>query len=156
MTAAGGAGGDGEMSLQEQIDSYLADQPPSKAEELRALGRMVLKLSPDCKLWFLNGRNSENKIISNPNIGYGSTRIRYANGKTREFYQVGLSANATGISVYIMGLPDKQHLSKTYGAKLGKAKISGYCIRFKSMKDIDISVLEDVIAASLVKVSAAG
>src|SRR5260370_34717915 len=97
------------------------------------------------KLWFLDGKNSENKTVSNPNIGYGLQTIKYADGKTREFYQIGLSANTTGISVYILGIADKAYLKKKYGKKLGKASVSGYCIKFKTLKDINIDILETAI-----------
>jgi hypothetical protein len=56
---------------------------------------IILKIIPGCKLWFLDGKNSENKTVSNPNIGYGLHTIKYADGKTREFYQIGMSANTT-------------------------------------------------------------
>ena len=55
----------------------------------------------------------------NPSIGYGLRTMTYADGRTREFYQIGLSANSTGISVYIMGLDDRAYLAKTYGPSLG-------------------------------------
>jgi hypothetical protein len=100
---------------------------------------------PTCKLWFLDGKNDENKIVSNPNIGYGLQTIKYANGKTREFYQIGLSANKTGISVYILGINDKTYLTKTYSKKIGKASVTGYCIKFKTLKDINIEILEAAI-----------
>ena len=102
---------------------------------------MIVTLNPDCKLWFLDGKNSENKVVSNPNIGYGLLNLQYAGGKTKPFYQIGMSANTSGISVYIMGLSDKLFLSKTYGQSLGKASISGYCIKFKALKDIQVDVL---------------
>jgi hypothetical protein len=104
--------------------------------------RIILELRPACKLWFLDGKNSENKTVSNPNIGYGLQTIKYADGKTREFYQIGISANTTGISVYILGIDDKTYLAKTYGSKLGKASVTGYCIKFKTLKDINIEMLE--------------
>lgn len=93
---------------------------------------------PGCKLWFLDGKNSENKTVANPNIGYGVYNIKYADGTTKAFYQIGLSANTTGISVYIMGIKDKKYLTNTYGKNLGKASITGYCIKFKTLKDIEI------------------
>jgi hypothetical protein len=109
------------------------------------LHNIILQVMPACKLWFLDGKNSENKTVSNPNIGYGSHSIKYADGTSREFYQIGLSANKTGISVYILGIKDKAYLAQTYGKKLGKAKVSGYCIRFKTIKDLNIDVLEAAI-----------
>ncbi len=133
------------MSVKEQIKEYISDQPVPKRADMQELHRIILKLMPGCKLWFLDGRNSENKIVSNPNIGYGLQTIKYAGGKTREFYQVGISANATGISVYIIGIKDKKYLSQTYGKILGKASVSGYCIKFKTIKDINIKILEEAI-----------
>jgi hypothetical protein len=100
---------------------------------------------PGCKLWFLDGKNSENKTVSNPNIGYGSYTITYADGKTREFYQIGLSANTAGISVYVLGIKDKKYLAQAYGKKIGKASVSGYCIKFKSLADINVDVLKQAI-----------
>ena len=90
-------------------------------------------------------KTEKGKTVSNPNIGYGSYTIKYADGKTREFYQIGLSANTTGISVYILGIKDKTYLAKTYGKKLGKASVTGYCIKFKTLKDINIDILEAAI-----------
>ncbi len=53
-----------------------------------------------------------------------------------------MSGNATGISVYILGLKDKTYLAKTYGKKLGKASVTDYCIRFKALTDIELAALE--------------
>jgi len=112
---------------------------------MQDLHKLALKVSPACKLWFESGKDSNNKTVSNPNIGYGSYTIKYANGKTREFFQIGLSANKTGISIYILGLIDKTYLAKTYGKKLGKASVTGYCIKFKTLKDINIDVVAEAI-----------
>ena len=137
------------MSVHEQIESYISGLPPAKGKELRDLHRRVLQISPDTKLWFLDGRDDSGKIVSNPNIGYGVETLSYANGNTRTFYKIGMSANTSGLSVYVMGLKDKAYLSETYGARLGKAKITGYCIRFRSLKDVDLRVLEEVVADAL-------
>ena len=133
------------MTVQEQINDYITSQPEPKRNDMLKLHRIIVDALPGCKLWFLDGRNSENKIVSNPNIGYGSQTMKYAGGKTRDFYQIGLSANTTGISVYIMGMTDKTYLVKTYREKLGKANVTGYCIKFKSLKDINLDVLQAAI-----------
>jgi hypothetical protein len=130
------------MNVEEQIQKYIASQPEPKRSDMQALHRTILEVMPACKLWFLDGKNSENKTVSNPNIGYGLQTIKYADGTTREFYQIGLSANKTGISVYILGIEDKKYLAQTYGKELGKASVTGYCIRFKTLKDINIEILE--------------
>ena len=133
------------MTIKKQIESYLAAQPEPKRGDMRALDRLVRKAMPRCKLWFLDGKDASGKTVTNPNIGYGLQTMTYAGGKMREFYQIGLSANTAGISVYIMGLDDKTYLAKTYAKKLGKASVTGYCIKFKALKDIDVDVLEAAV-----------
>jgi len=133
------------MNVPEQIQKYLASQPEPKRSEMEALHRVILQVMPACKLWFLDGKDSAGKTVSNPNIGYGSYTMKYADGTTREFYQIGLSANKTGISVYIMSIEDKKYLSQVYGKEIGKASVTGYCIRFKTLKDINIEILEAAI-----------
>jgi hypothetical protein len=133
------------MNVQEEIKEYISSQPEPKRSDMQELHQLTLQVSPGCKLWFDNGKDSENKTVSNPTIGYGSHTIKYADGKTKEVFRIGLSANKTGISIYILGIADKTYLLQTYGEKLGKASVTGYCIRFKTIKDIDIDVLEDAI-----------
>jgi hypothetical protein len=133
------------MNVQEQIKKYITSQPEPKRSEMQALHQLTLQVLPSCKLWFNDGKNSEGKTIANPNIGYGFYTIKYADGTTREFYQIGISANKTGISVYILGIDDKTYLAKTFGKKLGKASVTGYCIKFKTLKDINIDILEATI-----------
>jgi hypothetical protein len=134
------------VNVQEQIDAYISSQPALKRSEMQSLHRMILGVNPKCKLWFLDGKNDEGKVVSNPNIGYGSRPHKYADGSIRDFYQIGLSANKSGASVYILGIDDKKYLAETYGKTLGKATVTGYCIRFKSLKDINPDVLKAAVA----------
>ena len=133
------------MNIHEQIKAYMAAQPEPKRSDLQELHRIILELMPECKLWFLDGKDEKGRTVSNPNIGYGFQTMKYADGKTREFYQVGISANTTGISVYILGIEDKKYLAETYGIELGKASVSGYCIKFKTLKDVNIDILQAAI-----------
>jgi hypothetical protein len=129
------------MNIQKQIKNYIASQPEAKRSDIEALHKHILQALPTGKLWFLDGKDDKGKIVTNPNIGYGLQTIKYADGKTKEFYQIGISANTTGISVYIMGIKDKKYLPETYGKKIGKANVTGYCIKFKTLKDINIDTL---------------
>ncbi len=133
------------MDIQEQIKEYITNQPEPKRSDLQGLHNRILQILPGCKLWFDNGKNSENKTVSNPNIGYGFYTIKYADGKTRDFFQIGLSANTSGISVYVLGIADKTYLAQTFGKEIGKASVTGYCIKFKNLKDININILEAAI-----------
>ena len=133
------------MDVQEQIEAYITSQPEPKRSDMQELHHHILKVLPGCKLWFDNGKNSENKTVSNPTTGYGFYTIKYADGKTRDFFQIGMSANKTGISIYILGIKDKTYLARIYGAVLGKASVTGYCIKFKTVKDINLNILETAI-----------
>ncbi len=129
------------MNVQARIEACLAAQAQPKQAEMRELHRLVLALMPACKLWFLDGKDEHGKTVSNPNIGYGLQTMKYAGGKTRDFYQIGLSANTTGISVYILGIEDKKYLAQAFGKALGKASVTGYCIKFRTLKDVHLDVL---------------
>ena len=133
------------MNVQGQIKEYIISQPEPKRSDMQELHRLIPQVMPKCKLWFLDGKDDKGKIVSNPNAGYGSYTIKYADGTTREFYQIGLSANTTGISIYIMGIKDKKYLANTYGKNLGKASVTGYCIKFKTIKDINVDILQEAI-----------
>ena len=133
------------MSIQVQIKKYINSLPEPKRSDIELLHKHILLLLPKCKLWFLDGKDDNGKIVSNPNIGYGLQTIKYADGKTKTFYQIGISANSTGISVYIMGMENKKYLPETYGKIIGKASVTGYCIKFKRPKDIDLDMLSSAI-----------
>lgn len=133
------------MNIQEQITSYIGSQDEPKYADMQVLHQHILQVLPKSKLWFLDGKDDTGKVITNPNIGYGQFTIHYKGGSTKEFYQIGISCNTTGISVYIMGLEDKKYLPQTYGTTIGKASVTGYCIKFKTLKDINLNILEEAI-----------
>lgn len=137
------------MTTEEQIKQFIDSLAEAKREDMLSLHQQILNISPGCKVWFFDGKDSENKVVTNPNIGYGSHTIKYANGKSAEWFKVSISGNKTGISVYILGIKDKTYLAQTFGSRIGKAGITGYCIKFKHLKDIDISILEAAIQYGL-------
>lgn len=141
------------MKIEEQIKVYINSLPEPKRTEIETLHKRILQLLPTCKLWFLDGKDEIGKVVSNPNIGYGFQTLKNATGKTKDFYQVGISGNTIGISVYIMGIDDKKYLPDTYGKTIGKASVTGYCIKFKTLTDINIDILEEVIQDGVEKTS---
>jgi hypothetical protein len=137
------------MNPAEPIEACFSAQTSAKQSDLRALHRLILELSPGCQLWFVDGRDETGKVVSNPNIGYGLRTLTYADGSTKPFYRVGTSPNTTGISVYILGIDDRTYLPNTYGKTIGKATVTGYCIKFKALKDINLDVLKDALQYGL-------
>lgn len=133
------------MTIPDQIKHHISSLAEPKRSEVEQLHQHLLQLLPKAQLWYLDGKDEKGKVVSNPNIGYGLQTIKYADGKTKGFFQIGVSANTTGISVYIMGIADKKYLPDTYGKTIGKATVTGYCIRFKTIKDINLNILDKAI-----------
>ncbi|GAA3823872.1 DUF1801 domain-containing protein [Cellulomonas soli] len=133
------------MDLHERVEDYLAGQPEPKQADLRQIHTHMLEEFPGCRLWFHDGTDESGKVVANPSIGYGVRTIAYANGSSREFYRIGLSANTAGISVYVLGLDDKTFLARTFGPSIGKASVTGYCIKFRRLAIIDVDTLHAAI-----------
>lgn len=133
------------MSIETRIETYLSSLPGPKQADMRTLHRTILAMHPGARRWFLDGKDDSGKVVTNPNVGFGELDKRYADGSTRPFYQVGISANTSGISVYIMGIDDRTYLPGKYADTIGKATVTGYCIKFKALKDIDLDTLKRAI-----------
>jgi len=43
---------------------------------------------------FLDGKDANGKVITNPNIGYGNLQLQYKDGSSKPFYQVGITAHS--------------------------------------------------------------
>jgi hypothetical protein len=131
--------------IQEQIKTYIDSQSEEKKLDMLTLHSFFLNLLPDSKIWYLDGTNEEGKQVTNPNIGYGIQMMNYADGSSKEFYQVGFAATSTGISVFIIGLKDNKYLFENFSKSIGKATVTGYCIKFKKLSDINIEALKAAI-----------
>src|SRR6201987_6251072 len=138
-----------DMDVPEQVEAYLASQPEPQQADLRRLHAHIRAEFPGCRLWFTDGTNADGKVVANPNIGYGACTITYADGSSREFYRIGLSANTTGISVYVLGLDDTTYLARTYGGSIGKARVTGYCSQFRPRAGINVDVLQAPVQVEL-------
>lgn len=78
-------------------------------------------------------------------IGYGVYRYAYESGRKGEAHTLAFYPRKGKITLYLM---DGTARYAALLAKLGKHTITGYCVYFKSLKDIDISVLEAIIQES--------
>lgn len=130
------------MSTQAAIRAYLDSLPEARRADMEALHKLILGLKAKLKLWYMDGKDKTGKVVANPSIGYGAL-------KSRDFYQVGISANTSGMTVYLMGIDDRNYLKDTYGADIGKAALTGYCIKLKRLSDVDLPTLKRAIKDGL-------
>lgn len=131
------------------IDAHIAGLPEPKRTDIRVLHQFITGTLSEGNLWFSDGKSNEGRTVTNPTMGYGSHTMRYADGKTAEWFRIGLCATRGGISVYVLGIPDKNYLASNFGNRMGKAKLTGYCISFKALKDIDVDVLKEAVRYGL-------
>lgn len=79
-------------------------------------------------------------------IGYGTYTYALANGKSGIFMRTGFSPRKQNLSLYISsGMQAKPELAK----KLGKHKTSKACLYINKLEDVDLDVLETLIAADM-------
>ena len=133
------------METEGQIQEFILQQELVKQQDLISLHELMRSILPSGKLWMEDGKNEAGKVVTNPTIGYGQQTMLLAKGKSREMFQIGISANKSGISIYLIGIRNKLDLAQQFGARLGKVKVTGYCIKFKQLSDLDLCVLEEAI-----------
>lgn len=121
------------------IDEYLAAKASPEqltdCKAIMAMCRRVTKEKP--KMW-------------GPSIvGYGSYKYTYESGRSGEACLVGFAVRGRELVIYIIAEGPKQ--SKLL-AKLGKHKMGKSCLYFKRLADLDVEVLEALVAGSVAEV----
>lgn len=120
------------------VDAYIAsranDQQAADCRVLMALLRKLTKQAP--KMW-------------GPSIvGYGSYHYTYDSGRTGEAPLAGFAIRGRELVVYL----DCEGGNKSLLPKLGKHRMTKSCLYFKQLADLDVSILEQVVAESIATV----
>jgi hypothetical protein len=118
------------------VDAFLDAVPdPHRREDGKALREMFERIS------------GEPAAMWGPSIvGFGSYSYRYESGHGGEMCRIGYSPRAKELVLYIGATaPGVADLL----ARLGKHKTGKSCLYVKRLKDIDLDVLERMIAAAL-------
>ncbi|MGD8622390.1 MAG: DUF1801 domain-containing protein [Anaerolineales bacterium] len=79
-------------------------------------------------------------------VGFGEYTYRYASGREGEWMLVGFSPRKQNLTVYIMsGFEEYEDLLR----RLGKHKTGKSCLYINKLDDVDIEVLEELVAKSV-------
>lgn len=79
-------------------------------------------------------------------IGFGEVRFKSpATGREVDWFKIGFSPRKANLSLHLVDL--KRHDASF--AKLGKYKTGAGCLYINKLADVDIEVLEKIIAASV-------
>ena len=79
-------------------------------------------------------------------IGFGSYHYKYESGREGDSCLTGFSPRKQNLTIYLMGGFEKQTAQLE---KLGKHKTSKACLYIKSLNDIDVKVLKEMVVNSV-------
>ena len=121
-----------EVSVESHIAAVANEDQRNDAQALVALMRRVTKQEP--RMW-------------GPSIvGFGSYHYKYASGHEGDSALAGFAARGSELVVYIAaGLEDRDVLL----AKLGKHKSGKVCVYIRRLANVDLKVLETLVARSV-------
>ena len=82
-------------------------------------------------------------------IGYGSYHYKYNSGREGTMCRAGFSPRKAAMTIYLMGTYcDRQAEADALFARLGKHKIGKSCLYINKLPDVDLDVLEELVALS--------
>jgi len=79
-------------------------------------------------------------------VGYGSYRYTYDSGRAGEMCLTGFSIRGRELVVYLVGEGAEQ---EALLSRLGKHKMGKACLYIKRLADVDVTVLEKLVAGSV-------
>ena len=90
--------------------------------------------------------NEEARMWGPSIVGFGNLRYKYASGRAAEWFLVGFSPRKRDLTLYLMGGVERH---PKLLARLGKHKTGKSCLYLKSLADVDMGVLEELIVAAV-------
>ena len=124
----------GMMSNATTPEEYIAGIESPRRVEIQAFHGMIKKIVPKLKVDMRFGM-----------IGYGTFHYKYASGKEGDWPLIALAAQKNYISIYVCATDGKGYLAEKYKKQLPRTNIGKSCIRFKSLSDIDLDVLKEIL-----------
>lgn len=79
-------------------------------------------------------------------VGFGSYHYKYASGREGDWFLAGFSPRKQDLTIYIMTSIDR---NDALLARLGKHKTRKSCLYVKRLADVDLTVLKELISASV-------
>lgn len=116
------------------VDQYVASLDESLQYDSREITKMMHEISGEEPILYGYGT-----------IGYGVYDYHYSSGRKGDAHTLAFYPRKGKITVYLM---DGTTRYADELAKLGKHSTTGYCIYFKCLSDIDVTVLQQILEKS--------
>jgi len=116
-------------------DFIVGVEPASKREDATVLDALFRKVTGEApRMW-------------GPSIiGYGEYHYRYDSGREGDICRAGFSPRKAKHSLYIFGCGGEDEAMEALLARLGKHSRGAGCLYVNKLADIDLDVLEEMIA----------
>jgi len=79
-------------------------------------------------------------------VGFGETHLAYASGREGDWPEIGFAPRKSNLAIYVL---DPSVNFSELRAKLGKHRVGKACLWINKLADVDLDVLEQIVAASL-------
>jgi hypothetical protein len=113
---------------------YLAKLKEPRKSDIAKLDKLIRKAT------------SLKPYIHSGMLAYGPYRYKYASGREGEWFRVGVSSNASYISLYVTAYDaPNPYVAEQYKSRLPKAKIGKSCVTFKKLDDLDEKALVELL-----------
>lgn len=121
----------------QSIKDYIAKLDSETQDDANTLVKIMQKISGhEPKFWAGGGGGT---------VGFDSYHYKYGTGREGDSFVVGFYPRKGKTTIYLMDGTARQ---AELLAKLGKHSTTGYCIYVKSLADIDLKVLEQIVKSS--------
>lgn len=128
---------------QTSPETYISSLPPERRPDIEQLDALLTRLLAkktktmwEGKLW----GGTDQQII-----GYGDYSYQRSDGTTVEWFMVGLTAQKNYVSIYVNATDRDGYITQRWAERLGKAKIGASSVSFKSIEEIDLDALSEMI-----------
>ena len=115
------------------VDKFLKSFPEDRREDCYTILEIMKKAT-----------KAEPKMWGTSIVGFGDYHYKYASGRENDWFITGFSPRVQNLTLYTLGGFDSELLKK-----LGKYKTGKGCLYIKKLEDVDIKVLNDLIAKSV-------
>ncbi len=126
---------------------------PSTADVAAFLSGVDLNRQADCQtLNEIMGRiTGERPVLWATMVGFGSYHYIYESGRQGDSFLVGYAPRKGAFSLYLSGCTDPADAARRQVllGRFGKYRMGKACIYVKRLADIDLQILEDLVAMSV-------
>ena len=113
---------------------YIAKLAEPRKSEIAKIDKLIRSTVPKLRPTVMAGM-----------LGYGPYHYKYPSGREGDWFKIGLASNKSYISLYACAADGRGYVAERYRERLPKASIGKSCVRFKTLEELDVSTLKQLL-----------